>query len=111
MSRFWITLQVLLLVSHDGGIQSCYVVRQSHVYHLLRAQIFQLFVLGDVYKLDSASDGYLHVLYATCILVYTVLTILTPNFNRPPLRSVVVRASARGAGGPGSIPDRVTPKT
>ncbi len=29
----------------------------------------------------------------------------------PPLRSTVVRASARGAGGRGSIPDRVTPKT
>ncbi len=29
----------------------------------------------------------------------------------PPPRSVVVRASARGAGGRGSIPDRVTPKT
>ncbi len=29
----------------------------------------------------------------------------------PPLRSVVVKASARGAGGRGSIPDRVTPKT
>ncbi len=28
----------------------------------------------------------------------------------PPPRSVVVRASARGAGGRGSIPDRVTPK-
>ncbi len=29
----------------------------------------------------------------------------------PPPRSVVVRASARGAGGRGSIPDRVTPQT
>ncbi len=28
-----------------------------------------------------------------------------------PLHSTVVRASARGAGGRGSIPDRVTPKT
>ncbi len=29
----------------------------------------------------------------------------------PPPRSIVVRASARGAGGPVSIPDRVTQKT
>ncbi len=29
----------------------------------------------------------------------------------PPLRSTVVTASTRGAGGRGSIPDRVTPKT
>ena len=29
----------------------------------------------------------------------------------PPLHSLVVRASTRGAGGQGSIPDRVTPKT
>ncbi len=36
----------------------------------------------------------------------------TASFT-PPLRRihVVVRASARGAGGRGSIPDRVTPKT
>ncbi len=33
------------------------------------------------------------------------------HLRRPPPRSVVVRASARGAGGRGSIPDRVTPKT
>ncbi len=30
---------------------------------------------------------------------------------RPPPRSIVVIASARGAGGRGSIPERVTPKT
>ncbi len=29
----------------------------------------------------------------------------------PPLRSIVVRGSARGAGDQGSIPDCVTPKT
>ncbi len=34
-----------------------------------------------------------------------------PMYLKPPPRSVVVRASARGAGGRGSIPDRVTPKT
>ncbi len=33
------------------------------------------------------------------------------RYGGPPLRSTVVRASARGAGGRGSIPDRVTPKT
>ncbi len=33
------------------------------------------------------------------------------SLETPLLRSVVVRASARGAGGRGSIPDRVTPKT
>ena len=34
-----------------------------------------------------------------------------PTPDSPPLRSTVVRASARGVGGRGSIPDRVTPKT
>ncbi len=34
-----------------------------------------------------------------------------PTFLRPPLRSIVLRASARGAGGRGSILDCVTPKT
>ena len=34
-----------------------------------------------------------------------------PFKTTPPQRSIVVRASARGAGGRGSIPDRVTPKT
>ncbi len=32
-------------------------------------------------------------------------------WKKTPLRSTVVRASARGAGGRGSIPDRITPKT
>ncbi len=58
--------------------------------------------------------------YTNAFLCCEVLNIST-HFNfpvgvlyfgaRPPLRSTVVRASARGAGGRGSIPDRVTPKT
>ena len=32
------------------------------------------------------------------------------HYSVPPLRSTVVRDSARGAGGRGSIPNRVTPK-
>ncbi len=35
----------------------------------------------------------------------------SPHPLPPPLRSTVVRASVQGAGGRGSIPDRVTPKT
>ncbi len=37
--------------------------------------------------------------------------IVSPTTVIPALRSTVVRASARGAVGRGSIPDRVTPKT
>ncbi len=36
---------------------------------------------------------------------------ISPTLITPPLRSTVVRASDRGAGCRGSIPDRVTPKT
>ncbi len=46
------------------------------------------------------------------MLVYTCIYASTfPSLHIPPLRSVVVRASARDAGGRGSIPARVTPKT
>ncbi len=34
-----------------------------------------------------------------------------PTFTHRPPSIIVIRASARGAGGRGSIPDRVTPKT
>ena len=46
-------------------------------------------------------------------VMYTVMQ-RTQWLHYDPLptgRSIVVRASARGAGGQGSIPDRVTPKT
>ncbi len=44
-----------------------------------------------------------YIIY-TCAFMYSPLLL-----DRP--RSIVVRASAQGAGGRGSIPDRVTPKT
>ncbi len=43
--------------------------------------------------------------------MYVFMHSIYPADIRPPPRSVVVRASAQGAGGRGSIPDCVTPKT
>ncbi len=49
---------------------------------------------------------------AVRLVALGIITIFhIPILTRPPLRSTVVRASARGAGGRGSIPDSVTPKT
>ena len=47
------------------------------------------------------------------VLPIEVELILTSHFHdvTPPPGSIVVRASARGAGGRGLIPDSVTPKT
>ncbi len=50
--------------------------------------------------------------YASIDEGVTDCTLVTPsNLIVPPLRSTVVRASVRGAGGRGSIDDRVIPKT
>ena len=69
--------------------------------------------------------GYNTTSYNSTLTWFTVIRLITPRYDglltaygttattqtRPPLRSTVVRASAPGAGGRGSIADRVTPKT